>query len=64
MTVSAHGETSAGLPADRGDVQRNRAVLGFEWMIAGRYLRARRKEGFISVIAGFRFSASCSAWRR
>ncbi|HML28886.1 MAG TPA: lipoprotein-releasing system transmembrane subunit LolC, partial [Hyphomicrobium sp.] len=25
----------------------------FEWMIAGRYLRARRKEGFISVIAGF-----------
>jgi lipoprotein-releasing system permease protein len=28
---------------------------GFEWMIAGRYLRARRKEGFISVIAGFSF---------
>lgn len=27
----------------------------FEWMIAGRYLRARRKEGFISVIAGFSF---------
>jgi len=25
----------------------------FEWMLAGRYLRARRKEGFISVIAGF-----------
>lgn len=24
-----------------------------EWMIAGRYLRARRKEGAISVIAGF-----------
>ena len=24
-------------------------------MIAGRYLRARRKEGFISVIAGFSF---------
>ncbi|MEE4235875.1 MAG: lipoprotein-releasing ABC transporter permease subunit [Anderseniella sp.] len=27
----------------------------FERMIAGRYLRARRKEGFISVIAGFSF---------
>ena len=27
----------------------------FEWMIAGRYLRARRREGFISVIAGFSF---------
>lgn len=32
-----------------------RAFAGFEWMIAGRYLRARRKEGFISVIAGFSF---------
>jgi len=27
----------------------------FEWMLAMRYLRARRKEGFISVIAGFSF---------
>ena len=27
----------------------------FEWMVALRYLRARRKEGFISVIAGFSF---------
>jgi len=26
-----------------------------EWKLAGRYLRARRKEGFISVIAGFSF---------
>ena len=25
----------------------------FEWMIALRYLRARRKEGFVSVVAGF-----------
>ena len=25
----------------------------FEWMMAARYLRARRQEGFISVIAGF-----------
>ncbi|MFM7084231.1 MAG: lipoprotein-releasing ABC transporter permease subunit [Hyphomicrobium sp.] len=27
----------------------------FEWLIALRYLRARRQEGFISVIAGFSF---------
>jgi len=30
-----------------------RPFAGFEWDIASRYLRARRKEGFISVIAGF-----------
>ena len=28
---------------------------GFEWMLALRYLRARRKEGFISVISLFSF---------
>jgi len=28
----------------------------FEWMVATRYLRARRREGFISVIAGFSFA--------
>ena len=28
----------------------------FERMLAGRYLRARRKDGFISVIAGFSFA--------
>ena len=39
--------------------QRKRRASGttpfsaFEWMLAGRYLRARRKEGWISVIAGF-----------
>jgi lipoprotein-releasing system permease protein len=27
----------------------------YEWMIASRYLRARRRDGFISVIAGFSF---------
>src|SRR3954449_7878674 len=27
----------------------------FEWLVSGRYLRARRKEGFISVTAGFSF---------
>jgi lipoprotein-releasing system permease protein len=38
-------ETSA--QANKG----TRAFSRFEWMIAGRYLRARRKEAFISVIA-------------
>src|SRR5262245_24892341 len=32
-----------------------RAFSPFEWMLSLRYLRARRKEGFISVIAGFSF---------
>jgi lipoprotein-releasing system permease protein len=27
----------------------------FEWMLASRYLRTRRREGFVSVIAGFSF---------
>lgn len=31
------------------------AFSSFEWMLAGRYLRSRRKEAFISVIAGFSF---------
>ncbi len=30
-----------------------RPFSGFEWMIAGRYLRAKRQESFISVISGF-----------
>lgn len=36
-------------------VRDTKPFSAFEWMIAGRYLRARRKEGFISVIAGFSF---------
>jgi len=32
-----------------------RPFAAFEWMLSGRYLRARRREGFISVIAGFSF---------
>ena len=34
---------------------RTRPFAPFEWMLSSRYLRARRKEGFISVIAGFSF---------
>src|SRR5215204_3708989 len=32
-----------------------RPFARFEWMLATRYLRPRRKEAFISVIAGFSF---------
>lgn len=37
------------------NVEQTRAFAAFEWILALRYLRARRKEGFISVIAGFSF---------
>lgn len=44
------GNVASTVAADR-----TKAFSPFEWMLAGRYLRARRKEGFISVIAGFSF---------
>ncbi|WKA29280.1 lipoprotein-releasing ABC transporter permease subunit [Bradyrhizobium roseum] len=37
------------------NVTRPLPFSAFEWLLSGRYLRARRKEGFISVIAGFSF---------
>ncbi|MFD2183052.1 lipoprotein-releasing ABC transporter permease subunit [Rhodoplanes azumiensis] len=37
------------------DAAGTRPFAPFEWMLSLRYLRARRKEGFISVIAGFSF---------
>ncbi|MEM8649258.1 MAG: lipoprotein-releasing ABC transporter permease subunit [Pseudomonadota bacterium] len=46
-SMSHNGEVSS--PKASG------AFSSFEWMIAWRYLRARRKEAFISVIAGFSF---------
>ena len=55
MTISTHGEVAAGRPADDVGLGSTSPFSPFEWMIAGRYLRARRKEGFISVIAGFSF---------
>src|ERR1044071_5068834 len=33
----------------------SRFFAPFEWMLSLRYLRSRRREGFISVIAGFSF---------
>ncbi len=40
-------------PADTAPNRAPGAFSRLEWMIAWRYLRARRKEGAISVIAGF-----------
>ncbi|OCK61652.1 lipoprotein-releasing ABC transporter permease subunit [Bradyrhizobium sp. LMTR 3] len=37
------------------EIPRPLPFSAFEWLLSGRYLRARRKEGFISVIAGFSF---------
>ena len=37
------------------EVRGPKPFASYEWMLSGRYLRARRKEGFISVIAGFSF---------
>ena len=52
------------IAANRGEIRMDNAMsetlqtrpfAPFEWLISLRYLRARRKEGFISVIAGFSF---------
>ena len=43
------------IDAAKCDTSDTRAFAPFEWLLALRYLRARRKEGFISVIAGFSF---------
>jgi lipoprotein-releasing system permease protein len=44
--------TSASPKAER---HATRPFAPYEWMLAGRYLRTRRREGFVSVIAGFSF---------
>jgi lipoprotein-releasing system permease protein len=49
-------KTPDGKPAKAKVSAGTRPFAPFEWMMAGRYLRARRKEGFISVIAGFSFT--------
>jgi lipoprotein-releasing system permease protein len=43
------------MAADLAAPGETRPFAPFEWMIARRYLGARRQEGFISVIAGFSF---------
>jgi lipoprotein-releasing system permease protein len=51
--MSAVAETDHAVPgkAPTG----TKPFAGFEWGLAGRYLRTRRREGFVSVIAGFSF---------
>jgi lipoprotein-releasing system permease protein len=44
-----------GKPAPR-DTRDTLPFSAYEWLLASRYLRARRAEGFISVIAGFSFT--------
>jgi lipoprotein-releasing system permease protein len=45
----------SGPPGPDGSVE-PAPFSGYERMLAGRYLRARRREGFVSVIAGFSFA--------
>jgi lipoprotein-releasing system permease protein len=49
ITTTIHGAAASGTKAKSG----TRAFAAFEWMIALRYLRARRTESFVSVISGF-----------
>ncbi|MBL4644994.1 MAG: ABC transporter permease, partial [Rhizobiales bacterium] len=49
MGVPVVGENSG------NTTKSTRSFAGFEWMLAGRYLRARRREASISAIAGFSF---------
>ena len=56
MSQSQNITEQGGTAAGAGDVPGyTRAFSAFEWMLAGRYLRSRRKDSFISVIAGFSF---------
>ncbi len=41
------------MPSPPPATSSTRPFAAFEWMIALRYLRARRREGFVSVISGF-----------
>ncbi|KAB2941096.1 MAG: lipoprotein-releasing ABC transporter permease subunit [Hyphomicrobium sp.] len=54
MTSAA--SAALGRAAAREGVRDTLPFSAYEWMLALRYLRARRKEGFISVIAGFSFT--------
>ena len=48
-SVAETGRAAAKVPTG------TKPFAGFEWGLAGRYLRTRRREGFVSVIAGFSF---------
>lgn len=51
MSAAADTGAVSAPPSLKG--QPTRAFAAFEWLLAGRYLRARGGEGVISVIAGF-----------
>lgn len=53
MSIAATSQT---LPAKPAQPTGTRPFSAFEWMVALRYLRARRQSGFVSVIAGFSFA--------
>ena len=55
MTVEDAPRLAVAKPAAPDKVAASGPFSAFERMLAGRYLRARRKEAFISVIAGFSF---------
>ena len=56
MSMITAARTAAGASEQTADGGgETRAFAPFEWMLARRYLRARRKEGFISVIAVISF---------
>ena len=50
------GQSVARSVTQRAKVANTPPFAPFEWLLAMRYLRARRSEGFISVIAGFSFA--------
>ena len=49
-------DASVASPAITPEPTTTKPFSAFEWMLALRYLRARRAQGFVSVIAGFSFA--------
>ncbi len=54
--MATASSAALGKPVARERVRDTMPFSAYEWMLALRYLRARRSEGFISVIAGFSFT--------
>jgi lipoprotein-releasing system permease protein len=54
--MASAASAAMGKPATVKPPRDNMPFSAYEWMLASRYLRARRAEGFISVIAGFSFT--------
>jgi len=54
--MASAASAAVGKPAQANTARDTLPFSAYEWMLASRYLRARRAEGFISVIAGFSFT--------